>query len=218
LVTNITGISVNGEGKVTVTPDLAILTLGVESREATVAEAQTRAAEAMDAVMKTLKDAGIAEKDIQTQRFSIYPVTRWIKDEDREQIIGYRVTNTVTAKIRQMDKLGEIIDAVAGAGGDLTRISNISFTVEDPTPYYTQAREKAVKDAVAKARQLAELAGVTLGKPIYISEGMAYVPRDVDVWYEKAGGAPAPVPYPATPISPGEQEIRLTVSIVFAIQ
>jgi uncharacterized protein YggE len=209
-----TGIWVNGEGKVTVTPDIATLSLGIEAQATTVAEAQYQAAIAMEAVMAALAENGVADKDIQTQYFSIYQVTRWDDFKDEQVVIGYRVTNMVTAKIRDIEQAGPIIDAVAAAGGDYTRINNISFSVDDPTPYYEQARQKAVADAKAKAEQLADLAGVNLGKPTYISEGTIYPPivyRDVGM------EAMAPVPAPTTPISPGEIELTLTVQVAYAI-
>ncbi len=124
------GIWVSGRGEVTVTPDIATLRLGIAAQEATVAEAQTRAVEAMDRVMAALTDNGVAEKDIQTQYFSIRQVTKWDREKEEEIVIGYRVTNMVTAKIRDIDKAGTIIDAVAEAGGDLTRIDSIGFSVD----------------------------------------------------------------------------------------
>jgi len=207
-----TGIWVTGQGEAMAVPDIAELRLGVEARADTVSEAQTQASEAMDKVVAVLKDNGVAEKDIQTQRFSIYPVTRWIREKDEEEIIGYRVTNIVVAKIREMDKVGDIIDAVAEAGGDFTRIQGISFSVDDPTPYYEEARAKAVKDAKDKAVQLADLADVKLGKPTYISEGAVYLPPTRGLY--EAG---APVPAPETPIIPGELKITLTIQIAYAI-
>ena len=210
------GIWVNGEGKVTVTPDLVILTLGIESQEDTVAEAQRKAAEAMEGIMRVLKDMGIDGKDIQTQHYSIRQVTRWLREEEKEEVIGYRVTNTVVAKVRELDNAGEVIDAVAAVAGDLTRINSISFTVEDPTPYYTQAREKAMEDAIAKAVQMARLAGVNLGKPTYISAGNGYYPAPRAYAFDEkvmAGGEMA-----STPISVGEMDIQTTVSMVFDIQ
>jgi uncharacterized protein YggE len=209
-----TGIWVNGEGKVTVTPDIATLSLGIEAQATTVAEAQDQAATAMSAVMTALTDNGVADKDIQTQYFSIYQVTKWDDFKDEQVVIGYRVTNMVTAKIRDIEQAGPIIDAVAAAGGDYTRINNISFSVDDPTPYYEQARQKAVADARAKAEQLADLAGVNLGQPTYISEGTIYPP----VVYRDVGmEAMAPVPAPTTPISPGEIELTLNVQVAYAI-
>src|SRR4030043_173726 len=123
------GLWVTGEGTVRATPDIVLLSLGIEAEASTVAQAQQDASEAMDGVMKALKSDGVADKDIQTQRFSIYPVRKWIEDEQREIITGYRVTNVVIAKIRQVDKAGTIIDDVAEAGGDLTRIDSIGFPV-----------------------------------------------------------------------------------------
>jgi len=209
-----TGIWVTGQGEAIAVPDVAELRLGVEARADTVAEAQAQANEAMDKVMQALKDNGVAEKDIQTQQFSIYPVTQWIKEKDEEEIIGYRVTNIVVAKIREVDKAGAIIDAVAKAGGDLTRIQGISFSVDDPTPYYEEVRAKAMEDARNKAVQLAESAGVGLGKPTYISEGAVYWPSSTRVLYE-AGVVPAPAP--ETPIIPGELKITLTIQVAYAI-
>jgi hypothetical protein len=205
------GIWVTGQGKVTAVPDIITLSVGVESQEASVAMAQSRATEAMGRVMTALTDNGVAEKDIQTQYFSIRKVTRWDQEKEEEVVIGYRVTNTVTAKIRDIDKAGSIIDAVALAGGDLTRINNIGFSIDDPSDYYEEARELAMADAKDKANRLAELADVTLDKPIYISESSWTPPITRDVM--AAAGGPAP----ATPITPGEMEISLSVQVVYAI-
>jgi uncharacterized protein len=208
------GLWVTGEGKTMAAPDVVLLSLGIEAEAKTVAQAQRDAAEAMDGVMKALKASGVAEKDIQTQRFSIYPVRKWIEDEQREITIGYRVTNIVVAKIRQIDKAGPIIDAVAEAGGDLTRIDSIGFTIDDPTSYYKEARAKAVGDGIAKAKQMAQAADVKLGKLLYISEGSQYVqPVEVrDSFLKAVGAAPAP-----TSISAGELEIQVTVQMVYDI-
>ena len=207
-----TGIWVSGEGKVSVVPDVAILTLGVEAQETTVKAAQSEAAAAMNAVVDALKTNGVADKDIQTQWYSISPVTKW-DDKTNEQITtGYSVTNMVTVKIRDISKAGTIIDAVTEAGGDLTRINSINFTVDDPTAYYNQAREEAMQDAKAKAEQMATLAGITLGKPIYISESGGYIPTP---YYLKdyAGGGSA-----STPISAGELDITIMVQVGYAIE
>jgi uncharacterized protein YggE len=212
------GIWVSGEGKVYATPDIALITLGIESKETSVAEAQTKAADAMDRVVAALKDSGIDEKDIQTQYFSIQEVTKWEDKTQENTVIGYQVTNTVTAKVRKVAQAGTIIDAVVAAGGDLTRINNISFTVDDPTPYYTQAREKAATYAKAKANQLAELAGVELGEVIYVSES-SYMPYTSNVYYNRSDVAvPAPTIMGAeTSISPGQLEINANVQLTYAI-
>ena len=210
-----TGIWVTGEGKVSAVPDVAILNLGVEVQADTVAEAQSWAAKVMTDVLDELDNRGIAKKDIQTRHFSIYPVRRWSEKEGKEVLIGYRVTNTVTTKIREVDDTGDIIDAVTKVGGDYIRINNISFTVDDPTPYYEEAREKAMADAEAKAKQLAELGDVKLSEVTFISEG-GLVPIVRETFIQ----APVPMPAapPMTPISPGETEIRLSVQVAYSIE
>ena len=208
-----TGIWVSGEGKITVVPDIATITLGVSSQSSTVADAQSKAADAMDKVMSALTGNGVAKTDIKTQYFSIQQVTKW-DDKTQEQIvIGYSVSNMVIAKIRDMNKVGTTIDAVAIAGGDLTRINGIDFSVDQPEKYYGQARELAMNDAKAKANQMASLAGVTLGKPTYISES-TYIPLAPPVYY---GGASRDS-VATTPISPGETDITLNVQVAYAFQ
>jgi uncharacterized protein YggE len=210
------GVWVTGQGEVTATPDLATLYLGVEAQADTVAEAQSQAIEAMDNVMAALTDNGIDEDDIQTQYFSIDQVTRWDSDKDEPVVIGYEVTNMVTVKIRDIDSVGAVIDAVAEAGGDFIRVSNIAFSVEDPSEYYEDARAEAMADAKDKAEQLADLAGIELGNPTYISEGTIYAP----VIYRDMGGIVPPVAIEesSTSISPGELELTLSVQVAYAIE
>ena len=209
------GIWVTGEGKVNVVPDIAMLSLGIEAQATSVAEAQQEAAEAMDAVMNVIDGYGIDEKDIQTQFFSIQPVRRWDNgDNGKEILIGYRVTNIVTVKVRNIDDAGSIIDAAVAAGGDNTRVNSISFTVDEPEAYYGEAREEAMADAEAKAKQLADLGGVKLGKPNYISEYGGYIsPPIIYRDFEVSEALPAPT----TAISPGETEIQLTIQVVYSI-
>ncbi len=208
-----TGIWVTGEGKVTAVPDVAVLSLGVEAQASTVDQAQTQAAASMNAVINTLKTGGIAEKDIKTQVFNIQRLTEY-DDKTRQQItIGYSVTNTVTVKIREVANAGTIIDGVARAGGDNTRINSISFTIDDPTPLESEARQKAMADAKAKAKQLADLAGVRLGEPTYINESGGFIPYQT-TRINAVMAAPESAP---TPISPGETEITLTVQVTYNI-
>jgi len=208
------GIWINGQGKVTVVPDIANLSLGIEAQAAIVSEAQAEAALAMDEVMNALTKNGVAKKDIQTQYFNISKITRWDDKNQQEVVLGYRVANTVTAKIRDIEKTGAVIDAVALAGGDLTRINSIYFSIDDPAVYQKEARDKAMADAKDRAEQLADSAGVKLGKPTYISENL-YFPSPVyrDVGVMEGAAAPAPT----TPISPGEMEVTLSVQVVYAI-
>ncbi len=214
-----TGIWVSGTGEVTVTPDIASLQVGIEVQEVSVSEAMSKASEAMDKVMNTLTEKGVAEKDIRTRRFRIRQRTSWDDQRQQEVVIGYRVTNEVITKIRDIEKVGGIIDAVVAAGGDYTRIDNLNFYVDDPTPYYKEAREKAMADAEAKAKHLADLSDVKLGKVTYVSEGAASaIVREMVI---EMPPMPAPAPAPSIqlpPISPGETEIRLSVQVVYSIQ
>ena len=212
------GIWVSGNGKVSVTPDVALLSVGVEVQDLTVAEAQAKASEAMDAIIAALKDEGVKDEDIQTQQFNIRKISEWevvFGEGEKEEIVGYRITNIVTAKVKDIETVGAVIDAVAAAGGDYTRIDSIGFTVDDPMPYYEEARAQAIEYAKAKAEQLAELSDVKLGKPTYISESSYYpspnyLRSDVDF----AGEG---VPAVETSISPGELEITASVQMAYAI-
>jgi len=208
------GIQVSGYGELTLVPDLAILRLGIVSQEDSVAKAQAAASKAMNAVIAALKAQGVAEKDIKTQYFSISQRTKWDPDTYQEIVIGYEVRNMVSAKIRDMDKVGTIIDAAAEAGGDLTRIEGVSFSVEKPSSYYTELREKAMADARAKAEQIAEFYGITLGKPTHVSEGSTPTPPIWDLYYYRGGAAEGLAP---TPISAGETELSLSIYVTYAI-
>lgn len=209
------GIWVTGKGEVTVIPDIITLSLGVQVQKASVAEAQAEASEAMDKVIAALKDSGVADKDIQTQYFNIRQRTKWDREREEELVIGYQVSNMVTIKIRDIDKAGTIIDAAVEAGGEFIRIHGLSCSVEDPSAYYEELRKEAVADAEGKAKQLAELAGITLGKATYISEGITYPSRVV--WEEMAPIPTAAPPAGPPPISPGETKISLTIQVAYAI-
>lgn len=208
------GLWVSGLGKATAVPDIVILTIGVESQQKTVAEAQKGAVEAMNGIMQVLKGSGIADKDIQTSQYNIQQVTRWDDKQNTYEVIGYKVSNIVNAKIRNIEKAGSIIDSAAVSGGDLIRVNGISFSVDDPAPYYKIAREKAVLYAMEKAKQMAQLSGAKLGKLLYITEGNSYVPpvRDNYMKFESAAMAPSP-----TPISAGELEFQVDVQLVYQI-
>ena len=208
-----TGIWVTGEGKVEAAPDIVSVQLGIVAQEKTVGDAQARANAAMSQVMVALKDNGVENKDIQTRYFNIQKVTRWDNDTQQEITIGFSVTNQVIVKIRDVPKAGSIIDSVVQAGGDLTRIDNVNFSIDDPIAYYDQAREKAVADARDKATRLATLAGVKLGKPNYISEYGTPSVQPPSPELSKATADSA-----GTQISPGQLEITLSIQVVYAIR
>ena len=211
------GIWVSGEGKVTAVPDVAILTLGIEAQEIDVATAQAEASEAMDKVIQALKDQGIANEDIQTLYFNITEVTRWDSFKETTEVTGYRVTNTVNAKVWEVEKAGEVIDAVVTAGGNLIRINSINFTVDDPSPYYEQARKLAITYAKAKADQLASGTGVNLGAVTYMTESSYSYGPILRNYAGMEDVVAIPAPTITAPISVGQLDITATVTIAYAI-
>jgi uncharacterized protein len=209
------GLWVSGTGKATGTPDVVVLSLGVQSQAKTVAQAQKAAVDAMNGIMQVLKGAGIADKDIQTTQFNIEQQTRWDEKQNMSVVIGYQVSNIVTVKIRDMGKAGTIIDKAAEAGGDLIRVNGISFIVDDPSPLFKIAREKGIQNAIDKAKQMSQNTGTKLGKLIYITESTPYTPVLQNSYMkmsDAAGSAPAP-----TSISAGELEFQSTVQLVYQI-
>jgi uncharacterized protein len=224
LVQTRTGIRVTGEGVVRVTPDAARVTLGVEVTAATAGAAIQQAADQMTAVVNQLRGLGIEERDIQTSQFDLSPVYDYNRNQvDRPGIpvppdgapvlVGYRVTNMVTVTLRDITRVGDVLDAVVASGA--TRVHGIGFTVTDPAAAADQARTQAMTNARSTAQQLANLAGVGLGRAIAIEEVSSPSPMPMDM-VERVG---APMAAPAqTPVSPGTQEVRTIVAVTFAIQ
>jgi uncharacterized protein YggE len=217
-----TELTVTGTGKVTVKPDIAVVNLGVQVKDDTVSAAQETAKTAMSAILTSLSNNSIAEKDIKTIEFSIQPV--WESNYNssyypgsQSVMTGYQVRNMLNITIRDTTKVGAIIDAAAKAAGDPIRVENIYFTIENPDSIYDQARKLAVKDAMAKAQNMADLAGVKLGSITSISENMNY-------YYGGYGIPPAiPTVYAnessvTTPIVSGESDITTSVQIVYTIE
>ena len=208
------GIAVSGTGIVSVTPDVANISLGVRAQDTTVSAAQAEAATAMAKIMAVLKSNNIADKDIQTTQFNINPVYNYNSKTSQNNITGYSVTNVVSVKVRVIANAGKVIDAVAAAGGDLTVINSISFSVDDSSQYYVQARQLAMADAKAKATQLATLGGVTLGKPVYITD-TTYTPSTQVAYDTRTSSGVAATP--STTISAGDTNITINVQVVYAI-
>ena len=208
-------IHVTGSGSVTGEPDIATLNLGVSVEKETVEEAREAAASAMTAVIDSLKANDIAENDIQTENFSIYPQYDYT-DEGRV-LRGYRVNNTVSAKVRELESLSDIIDDATGAGGDIVVVNFIQFMIEDPTPLQAQARALAVKNAEAKAQTLAEASGVTLGKPITITETSRTAGPPI-AYAESAEFAADDGARSSTPIQAGELTVTINITVVYEIE
>jgi len=203
------GIQVSGTGSAFGVPDVALIDLGVSVEKSTVTAARDEAAGAMQEVIDTLKDNGVEDKDIQTTRFSIQPVFDY--PDGRQVLRGFEVTNMVTAKVRDIDRLDDVLDDAAEAGGDVVQIQGLRFDIDDPSELEAEAREDAVSEARDKGETLADLSGVSLGKPISISESAVSPPIPLA---ERALAGAADV---ATPIEAGELEVTVTVNVLFAI-
>lgn len=204
------GIMVMGEGKALAEPDLAMITIGVETRASTAQLAADENNERMADVMEALQSVGIAEEDIRTVDYSIRAEIDWQGDERR--VIGYVVSNSVRVKIREVDHVGEVLDAVTAAGAN--DIYGIQFTFDEPTELEEQARAEAMADAQGKAQALATLGGVSLGKPRIISESFVELPP----LYVERAYAPAMEGGGGALVSPGQLEVTVQVQVTFDIR
>ena len=209
------GVAVSGVGRVSAAPDVAVVQLGADATAESVAEARGRSAEAMTAIRASLAGNGVEDRDVRTQSFDIYPRFEYPGGEQR--LVGFEVSNRVSVRIRDLARVSAILDEAITAGGDAIRVSGVSFEVDDPAPLAEEARRLAVEDARAKARQLADLAGVGLGEARTIAESGGASPPPQPAFAE-ARVAAAPDAAASTPVAPGEGEIAVSVYVVYAIE
>lgn len=208
-------ITVVGEGNVKIKPDVAQANIGVEVMQPSVKEASKEAEVVMKAILATLKEQGIADKDIQTSGYSIWLDRPYGPEGMPSDEPIYHLNNNVTVTIRDLDTVGGVLDAVIEAGAN--NIYGITFSLDDPSQVESQAREKAVADAKAKAQELAELNGLKVGEVISVSEvvggaGGFYMSnfREASALASMGGGG--------GPISPGELSLNLQLEIVYSVQ
>jgi len=208
-------IMVIGEGEATVRPDMAVLSLSVMREAATAREALTANNDAMAKVIDAMKQAGIAERDLQTSGIQINPRYNYTNKPDgsqEAQLVAYQVTNTIVIRVRDIAKTGEVIDQSVTLG--VNQGGSVTFTNEDPSATVTEARKKAVTDAMAKAKTLSEAAGVTLGKVIEMSEmnySQSPMPIEAKMYARDAGAA-------AAPVEAGENAYRIQVNMTFELK
>jgi uncharacterized protein len=207
-------VIVTGEGEAAVSPDMAIMTLAV-MREADTARAALDANNAaMTEVIAAMKEAGVADRDMQGSGLMINPRYLYPRPDETDQtpkINGYQVTNTLTVRVRDLSKLGAILDRSVTLG--VNQGGNVMFANDDPAETLTEARKRAVQDAVAKAKTLTEAAGVALGNIVEISE-QAFAPPPIPYMAKDARmeAAQASVPVPA-----GENAYRVQVNVTFEL-
>jgi uncharacterized protein len=201
-------VSVHGEGEMSAAPDQATIQLGVRTQAETAGDALEENNQRMQALLNTLREAGVAAADMQTSDMSIWPQYRH-SPNGTSSITGYEVSNVVSVTIRNLENFGAILDAAVRAGGN--QVNGISFGFSNPDELLDQAREAAMATAQAKAARLAELAGVRLGTVVTISETGAVPPP---IMVRAAEGMMADA---AVPIETGESAVTVTVQVTYEL-
>lgn len=213
---------VTGEGKVTAVPDIASFYFSITTEGGMdVAVLQKENTEKVNKAITYLKEGGVEAKDIQTQDYSLNPRYQYTNCQPGmpcppAEIIGYTISQTVSVKVRNLEKAGALLSGVVNVGA--TNVSQLSFTIDEPTALQNQARVEALADAKAKAEAIAKSSGFELGKVLSIDENnaspypMPYY-RGIDAVKSDSGVA-APVPA----IEPGSQEVIVTVTVRYEIE
>ena len=207
-------LSVRGQAAVSVRPDVAVVTIGASVRRETAQAAFNQASASVNELQEFLRAQGVAERDITTRQITLSPEFGRPPEGQAPPIVGWRTTNILTVKIRDFSQIGAIIDGAARILGNDAQISGISFAVEDTDAIARRARELAIADARQRAEQIAAAAGVRLVRILFISENFAPPPTPVPVARAPvAAAAPAVAP----DIAPGEQNLTVSVEIVYEI-
>ncbi|MEL7273628.1 MAG: SIMPL domain-containing protein [Pseudomonadota bacterium] len=209
-------IDVSATASAAVAPDMAVMDLSVIREADTAAEALTVNNAAMAEVLASLKEAGIADKDLQTSNFNIQPryfYPKRLKNGEQQppRIVGYQVSNSLTVRLRDLAKLGSVLDRTVRLG--VNSGGQVRFTNDNPDAAREQARKNAMAKAMAKAKTLAEGAGVKVGRVLAISERGAAQPRPIARMARSVAKAEA-----AVPVASGENSYAITVNVSFEIQ
>lgn len=207
-------VTVDGTGKVTATPDIAVINIGVTTEKATVVAAQKENTDKINAIIKSLRDEfKIDEKDIKTSQYNINPKYDWTGSSQR--IIGYAINQSTEIKIRNFDKIGDILAKATTLGAN--NVSGPQFTIDDPEKFKEEARKKAIDQAKEKAKVLSQQVGIKLGKIVNFSEGGQGMPIIYDSYALGLGGA-MEKSAPAPDIQAGSQDVVVNVSISYEVK
>lgn len=201
-------VTVSGAGTVAAAPDLAKITIGVVTQALTGAQALAANSQAMERLLQALGGLGIAARDIQTTNISVSPLRRPGKDGQPPEITGYEVSNQVRVKVRDLARLGRVLDQQVGQGANL--VYGIRFGLQEPAPRLDEARKLAMADARRRAELYATTAGLKLGRVVAVQEAGAASPRPEM--------APRVMMSAAVPVVPGEQEIQASVIVTFTLE
>lgn len=209
-----TGIlSVHGEGIVYGKPTVARVNLGVETEKPNAKMAQQENAKKMSEVVLALMNMGFTEDDIETANFSIYPVRSSFTSDGQYTIVGYRVSNTLIVTVRDIDRVGDVLDIATQAG--VNTVNGVTFDIEDSNELYHKALQLAVSDALTKAEVIANAMGENLGKPLKVYESSSNRSAKSDVYDVQFMRASAEY---ATPIIPSDVAVRASVSVEYVLK
>lgn len=208
-------ITVSGQGRVSARPDIAVVSIGVETEADSATAALDENSVRMSGVISATLDAGVTRDDVQTEGLSLRPIYQRPGpgpegEEGPPELVGYRASNVVAVTVRDLDELGALLDAAVEAGGN--RIQGIRFEISDNEELRSAAREAAMNEAIGKAEQLTELAGAELGDVLTIEEVGGEAPSPVRfAETEQAAAA-------AVPVEPGRQEITVSLRVTWRIR
>ena len=203
-------LAVSAQAEAKRVPDVATISAGVVTQSVEANAAMRANATQMDKVMDAIKAAGIAERDIQTSGINLNPQYKYV-DNQNPTITGYQANNTVSLKVRDIGKLGKVLDALVASGAN--QVNGPSFEIDQPEPAYDEARRGALKKAQARAAMYAQTLGLRVRRIVSISEGGGFRP-------------PGPMPMMAmargkaeadTAVSPGESTLSVNLDVVFEL-
>jgi len=214
-ITSENRISVSGSGEIWVKPDLAIIDFSVVTEKKTIEDAMTANTKKMNDTINAIITQGIEEKDLKTTNFNIFPRYEWIKSEfieGKRVLVGYEVDQTLEVKVRDLTKIGSIIQSAVNAGAN--QVGDLQFTIDNQEALKSQARKEAIENAKLKAQEIANQLGVKLVKVVSFNENSVvpiFRPYFTDRAIKEAETTPAPQ------IQTGENKIEVNVSIVYEI-
>ena len=212
-------ITVSGTGEIYAKPDLALISFSVHNEAKTVSAAMAENTANMNAIIMIMKSKEIEDKDLKTISFNVYPRYEWQKEqieilpqpEGRRVLVGYEINQSLQVKIRDMNKIGEIIKGATDTGA--SQVGNLQFTIDDQDRLKKEAREEAIEEAKEKAKELASQLGVKLVRITSFVEGGVAPPYYDYAFKESAISSGSPMPQ----IETGENKIEISVNIIFEI-
>lgn len=211
-----TTLAISASGEVMAEPDIAFVSLGVQSEAPTAEAAMADNRAAMNGVFEALRAAGLSDRDIQTSNFSLQPVYDYVEREDgrgsRQVLRGYRVSNQVTAKVTDLANLGATLDAVVTSGGNT--FNGVSFALEDDSAVRNEARRKAMQTAIARAELYADAAGYRVSRIVTINEHESR--QGPQPMMEMAQARTMAMDAP-TPVAGGEVGYTVNVNVTFEL-